>query len=115
MAALAGDFVVTVAGPNLEAQIAGRGSGAAAYSVERFAQVTNIDIGRGTANAAIFRLGEHLSSSPWRLAGVNLSLIDHRASSGTLRLPHISLSTPLACPLWRVSELSLIRCRALRI
>jgi ethanolamine utilization protein EutA len=29
---MAGDFVVTVAGPNVEAQIAGRGSGAAAYS-----------------------------------------------------------------------------------
>jgi ethanolamine utilization protein EutA len=33
---IAGDFVVTVAGPNVEAQIAGRGSGAAAYSLDRY-------------------------------------------------------------------------------
>ncbi len=87
MAALAGDFVVTVAGPNLEAQIAGRGSGAAAYSVERFAQVTNIDIGGGTANAAVFRLGEHLSSSTLAVGGRQL-IVDR--SSGIVR--HIAPS-----------------------
>ena len=36
LSGLAGDFVVTVAGPNVESQIAGRGSGAAAWSAERF-------------------------------------------------------------------------------
>jgi len=36
VSALAGDFVVTVAGPHLEAMISGRGSGAATYSVEHF-------------------------------------------------------------------------------
>lgn len=66
---LAGDFVVTVAGPNVEAQIAGRGSGAATYSAEHFTQVTNIDIGGGTSNAAIFRVGEHVSSSALAVGG----------------------------------------------
>jgi len=69
LAEMAGEFVVTVAGPNVEAQIAGRGSGAAAYSLEHYTQVTNIDIGGGTANAAVFRLGEHLSSSGLAVGG----------------------------------------------
>jgi ethanolamine utilization protein EutA len=66
---LAGDFVVTVAGPNVEAQIAGRGSGASAASAAQFSQVTNVDIGGGTANAAIFRVGQHVASSALAVGG----------------------------------------------
>lgn len=66
---LAGDFVVTVAGPNVEAQIAGRGSGAAAYSAAQFCQVTNVDIGGGTANAAVFRVGQHIASTAMAVGG----------------------------------------------
>ena len=69
IAQLAGDFVVTVAGPNVEAQIAGRGSGAAAYSAAQFTQVTNVDIGGGTANAAIFRVGDHIASAALAVGG----------------------------------------------
>ncbi len=78
----AGDFVVTVAGPNVEAQIAGRGSGAAAYSAKNYAQVTNIDIGGGTANAAIFRMGRHISSSGLAVGGRQIVL---EQTSGTVR------------------------------
>ena len=46
-AAEAGDFVVTIAGPNAEAQIAGRGSGAARWSSDHYEQVTSVDIGTG--------------------------------------------------------------------
>ncbi len=81
ISALAGDFVVTVAGPNLEAQIAARGSGAAAYSTEHYSQVTNIDIGGGTANAAIFRLGRHLDSSAAAVGGRQVEL---SATSGAV-------------------------------
>jgi ethanolamine utilization protein EutA len=69
---LAGDFVVTVAGPNVESIIAGKGSGAAAYASAHFAQVTHIDIGGGTANAAIFRSGEFLSASAMAIGGRQL-------------------------------------------
>lgn len=69
IASLAGEFVVTVAGPNVESLIAGRGSGAAAYSAENYTTVTNVDIGGGTSNAAIFRSGEHLSSSALAVGG----------------------------------------------
>lgn len=65
----AGDFVVTIAGPNAEAQIAGRGSGAARWSADHYEQVTSVDIGGGTSNAAIFRMGRHLSSSAIAVGG----------------------------------------------
>jgi ethanolamine utilization protein EutA len=85
LAALAGDFVVTVAGPNLEAQIAARGSGAAGYSADHFSQVTNIDVGGGTSNAATFRNGEHLSSSAIAVGGRQLQI-----ETTTGRVSHIA-------------------------
>ncbi|GAB1484162.1 hypothetical protein MASR2M78_29790 [Treponema sp.] len=68
-AGLAGDFVVTVAGPNVEGMIAGRGSGTAAFSRQHFCTVANLDIGGGSANAAIFRAGQLLCSSAMNFGG----------------------------------------------
>ncbi|MBI4928893.1 MAG: ethanolamine ammonia-lyase reactivating factor EutA [Anaerolineae bacterium] len=79
---LAGDFVVTVAGPNVESIIAGKGSGAASYSSVHFAQVTHIDIGGGTANAVIFRSGEFLSASAMAVGGRQLVI---ERTSGIVR------------------------------
>ena len=59
---LAGDFVVTVAGPNLESQIAGRGSGAAQWSAANYASVVNVDVGGGSSNAALLPA---LTSAVW--------------------------------------------------
>ncbi len=53
----AGDFVVATAGPRLESILAGRGSGAAAYSEEHHCAVLNLDIGGGTTNLALFEDG----------------------------------------------------------
>lgn len=75
LAHLAGDFVVTVAGPNVEAHIAGRGAGVAAYSASHYVQATSVDIGGGTANAAIFRSGAMLSSAALAVGG-RLLVID---------------------------------------
>lgn len=66
---LAGDFVVTVAGPNVESQMAARGSGAAEWSAQNYATVVNIDIGGGSANAAVFRSGVHIASSALMVGG----------------------------------------------
>lgn len=66
---LAGDFVVTVAGPHIESQIAGRGSGAAEWSARHYATVVNVDIGGGSANAALFRNGRHLASAATMVGG----------------------------------------------
>src|SRR5512146_1862199 len=57
LSGLAGEFVVSVAGPNVESLIAGKGAGTAAYSQKNYATVTNVDIGGGSANSATFRAG----------------------------------------------------------
>ena len=54
LSAFAGDFVVSTAGPDLEAVIAGKGSGAAAFAEQNGAVAANLDIGGGTSNAVIF-------------------------------------------------------------
>ena len=69
VAGLAGDFVVTVAGPNVEGMIAGRGSGAASYSRQHFTTVTNVDIGGGSANSAVFRQGHIAASAAMNFGG----------------------------------------------
>ncbi len=69
LSAEAGDFVVTIAGPNAEAQIAGRGSGVARWSADHYEQVTTVDVGGGTSNAAVFKLGRHLCSSAAAVGG----------------------------------------------
>ncbi len=81
----AGEFVVTVAGPRVESQMAGRGSGAAAWSREHYARVTNIDIGGGSANAALFELGNLLAASAMNIGG-RIIEIDH----ATLTVRHLA-------------------------
>lgn len=83
LSANAGDFVVTIAGPNAEAQIAGRGSGAARWSTDHYEQVTSIDIGGGTSNAAIFKVGRHLCSSGLAVGGRQVEI---DATGAVLRL-----------------------------
>lgn len=54
----AGRFVVATAGPQLEAILAGRGSGAAQLSKKANLRVLNLDVGGGTTNGALFVAGE---------------------------------------------------------
>lgn len=58
----AGDFVVATAGGNLEAIIAGKGSGSSDYSRKNYCTVANIDIGGGTANVGVFKNGKAIDS-----------------------------------------------------
>lgn len=64
-----GDFVVATAGPHLESVIAGRGSGAAAMSLQAGHTVLNIDIGGGTSNYAVFRMGNVLDTACLNVGG----------------------------------------------
>lgn len=57
LSGFAGEFVVSTAGPDLEAIIAGKGSGAQQYSEEMSCTAVNLDIGGGTANIALFDCG----------------------------------------------------------
>lgn len=81
----AGEFVVTVAGPRLEAQMAGRGSGAAVYSRGHYARVTNVDIGGGTANSAVFELGNTLAAAAMNIGGRIIEI-----DPNTLQIRHIA-------------------------
>lgn len=58
ISALAGDFVVATAGPDLESVLAGYGAGAAACSKHFSQPVANFDIGGGTTNTSVFLNGE---------------------------------------------------------
>ncbi len=87
LSGLAGEFVVSIAGPHVESLIAGRGSGAALYSQTHYTSVTNLDIGGGSANSVIFRSGEYVAAAAMNFGGRILE-IDH--PSGRVR--HIAAS-----------------------
>jgi ethanolamine utilization protein EutA len=82
---MAGEFVVTVAGPNVESMIAGRGAGAALYSQKHFCKVTNVDIGGGSANSATFHVGKLVAASAMNYGG-RIVEIDH----ATGRIRHLA-------------------------
>lgn len=65
----AGDFVVATAGPALESILAGKGSGAAAYSLKHQCAVVNLDIGGGTTNFALFENGKLLDKGCLNVGG----------------------------------------------
>ena len=58
LSVLAGEFVVTTAGPDLESVLAARGSGAVKYSEETGKTLLHMDIGGGTANLSLIRKGK---------------------------------------------------------
>ena len=69
LAERAGDFVVATAGAELEAILAGKGSGAEARSLMSSETIVNIDVGGGTANAAYFRRGVCVGAMTLRIGG----------------------------------------------
>jgi ethanolamine utilization protein EutA len=95
---LAGEFVVTVAGPHLESLIAGRGAGAAQYSQQHFCKVINIDIGGGSANSALFNAGAMVTAAAMNYGGRILEIdqatgqVRHIADPAKLILQDIGLS-----------------------
>ncbi|HNB51797.1 MAG TPA: ethanolamine ammonia-lyase reactivating factor EutA [Anaerolineales bacterium] len=82
LSGLAGEFVVSVAGPNVESLIAGRGAGAADYSQAHYATVTNVDIGGGSANSVTFQTGNAISAAAMNFGG-RMLIIDH--ATGKIR------------------------------
>lgn len=65
----AGEFLVATAGPDLESIIAGKGSGAHAYSKTTNRTIANIDIGGGTANVAVYKYGKLLGTCTLHIGG----------------------------------------------
>jgi ethanolamine utilization protein EutA len=85
LSGLAGEFVVSVAGPNVESLIAGRGAGAAQYSQTNYATVTNVDVGGGSANSATFRSGNLIGAAAMNYGGRILEI-----ENSTGRVRHIA-------------------------
>lgn len=69
LSSVAGQFVVSTAGPDLESIIAGKGSGAAAWSKEHQGVSVNADIGGGTTNIAVYENGEVTSCTCLDIGG----------------------------------------------
>ena len=82
LSGLAGEFVVSVAGPNVESLIAGKGAGAADYSQKNYATVTNIDIGGGSANSATFSSGNLIGAAAMNYGG---RILEIENASGRVR------------------------------
>jgi len=82
LSGLAGEFVVSVAGPNVESLIAGKGAGAAQYSQTNYAIVTNVDIGGGSANSATFRSGNLIGAAAMNYGG---RILEVENSTGRVR------------------------------
>lgn len=69
LAGFAGDFVVATAGPKLEAIMAGKGSGAQAYSAKLKKTVINIDVGGGASNYVVFSSGKVVDTACINVGG----------------------------------------------
>lgn len=69
LSGFAGDFVVATAGPALESVLAGKGSGAQAYSEAHQCAVLNFDIGGGTSNLALFDCGRLIDTGCLNVGG----------------------------------------------
>lgn len=66
---LAGDFVVSAAGPDLESVLSGKGSGAAKLSKDTGKLIANLDIGGGTTNISFFENGEIVDTACLNIGG----------------------------------------------
>jgi ethanolamine utilization protein EutA len=82
LAGLAGEFVVTVAGPHVESLISGRGSGAAQYAQSHYTTATNVDIGGGSANSAMFKSGALIAAAAMNYGG---RIVEIEHGSGRIR------------------------------
>ncbi|UKS26699.1 ethanolamine ammonia-lyase reactivating factor EutA [Paenibacillus sp. HWE-109] len=69
LAERSGDFVVATAGADLEGLLAGKGAGAERRSRQIRGAVASIDIGGGTANAAIFLRGKLVGTVTFHVGG----------------------------------------------
>ena len=66
---LAGDFVVTAAGPDLESVLAAKGAGADALSEQLEQDVLHMDIGGGTSNLCLLRRGKVIRTGCLNVGG----------------------------------------------
>lgn len=78
LSGLAGEFVVSTAGPDLESVIAGKGSGAFQHSIDNNCLVINLDVGGGTTNIAAFDCGQVIGKGCFDIGGRLIRLDSNR-------------------------------------
>lgn len=112
---LAGNFVVSSAGPDLESILAGKGSGAAALSRKTGKIVANLDIGGGTTNICYFEDGEVVSSGCLDIGGRMIQVRDGRISAMTEKCHQLLSRHHMICEIGDVLSLSFLQsvCRLL--
>ncbi len=113
LSGLAGDFVVTVAGPHLESMMAGKGAGADTWSRQNFATAINVDIGGGSSNSAVFRQGKIIDSAAINLGGRILELEPLTGKIKTLTEPARRIFDYLNLPLKAGDTVSLDQLRSI--
>ncbi|MEH7885389.1 ethanolamine ammonia-lyase reactivating factor EutA [Bacillus sp. JJ1609] len=77
----AGEFLVATAGPDLEGIIAAKGSGAYEYSKRSGKVIANIDIGGGTANAAVYKSGRLCGTCTLHIGGRLIEFVNDEIKS----------------------------------
>ena len=81
LSGFAGEFVVSTAGPDLEAVVAAKGSGAFEKSLRDECTVINLDIGGGTTNIAVFDSGVEKGKTCYDIGGRLIRLDKNRRIS----------------------------------
>jgi len=76
LSVMAGDFVVTAAGPDLESVLSGRGAGAEKLSKGKHKCIANLDIGGGTTNISVFFDGRLLGVACLDIGGRLIKIND---------------------------------------
>ncbi len=80
LASFAGDFVVAIAGPELESVLAAKGAGALDLSTRTGNIVINYDIGGGTTNVCVFKDGKMVDNACLDIGGRQIRFLDSRVS-----------------------------------
>lgn len=109
LSTLAGDFVVSTAGPHLESVLAARGAGLDAYSKHTSTIVANLDIGGGTTNIAAYRQGELLGTSCLDIGGRLIRVGDGRISHISPQLTGLLQATGVRLEVGGPSDLGALR------
>ena len=99
LAGLAGEFVVTSAGSDLESLLAGCGAGTADVSRSVPGILANLDIGGGTTNIALFRDGEILDTSCLDIGGRHVCLDPRTMVISSITPQYRKLIAALGLPL----------------
>ncbi len=81
LSALAGEFVVATAGPDLESVLAAKGAGATEFSRHSGKRVLHMDIGGGTSNLALIHEGNIVATGCLNVGGRLIKFDGHRKIS----------------------------------